>query len=425
MNIGTDTNKKPRFLYNKGNYSAMREELAQVGWKENFAKCTAVQEKWNVFADKMREVTEKHIPKSSVNKMNTKVKPKSQLDKKALAKVKKKYKLWKRYLNTRNGEIYQEYCRVRNQVRRITRRSLHNKERDIAKEAKSNPKKFWKYVQEKLTVKNGIPDLNIPGTETQEDGPQQTKSDKQKAEVLNNFFASVFTEEGDMNVEMDDKMVNHTLKKLEITQSMVINKLKELKTCKSPGPDYIHPRILKETHLEIAEPICDIFNDTLKYGHIPKEWKKSNITAIFKKGNKAEPGNYRPVSLTCILCKILESIIRDHLMEYMYSNEFFSTQQYGFPPGRSTVLQLLRVLDDWTNALDDEDCIDVIYCDFQKAFDTVPHKRLLYKLKKYGVTGPIHEWIQTFLTRRKQRVVINGIPSDEADVKSGIPKAVY
>ena len=90
--------------------------------------------------------------------------------------------------------------------------------------------------------------------------------------------------------------------------------------------------------------------------------------------------NYRPVSLTCVVCKLMEYLIRDALVDYMKKNSFFSSKQFGFLIGRSTVLQLLRVLDKWTEILDMGGCVDVIYCDFMKAFDSVPHSRLLYVL---------------------------------------------
>ena len=109
-------------------------------------------------------------------------------------------------------------------------------------------------------------------------------------------------------------------------------------------------------------------------------------------------------------------------MEHMNRNNLFSAHQYGFLPGRSTTLQLLKVLDEWTQAIDEGDIVDVVYCDFQKAFDTVPHKRLLAKLEAYGITGQTLKWIKSFLTSRKQRVVVNGSASSSSNVASGIPQ---
>ena len=148
----------------------------------------------------------------------------------------------------------------------------------------------------------------------------------------------------------------------------------------------------------------------------------SDITAIHKKGNKHVGGNYRPMSLTRICCKIIESKMRDALIKFMKENCLFSDRQFGFLGGRSTTLQLLKVLDKWTEVLDRGGYVDVVYCDFMKAFDTVPHGRLIQVLNHYGVDDYLVTWIKGFLTNRRQRVVVNGQNSSWYEVKSGIPQ---
>ena len=118
----------------------------------------------------------------------------------------------------------------------------------------------------------------------------------------------------------------------------------------------------------------------------------------------------------------MESVIKDHLLKYLKDNNILSNKQYGFLPGRSTVLQLLNVLDQWTEAIDNGFYVDVIYCDLMKAFDKVPHKRLLKVLKYYCIPSKIVDWIESFLTNRKQRVIVNGTPSSWHDVISGVPQ---
>ena len=110
---------------------------------------------------------------------------------------------------------------------------------------------------------------------------------------------------------------------------------------------------------------------------LPIDWLSAHVAVIHKKGSKVEVGNYRPISLTCICCKIMESIIRDHIINYFIGNGLFSSKQYGFIAGRSKVLQLLTLLDKWTTSLEMGGQIDVIYTDFEKAFDEVLHKRLV------------------------------------------------
>ena len=157
-------------------------------------------------------------------------------------------------------------------------------------------------------------------------------------------------------------------------------------------------------------------------GKLPNDWTTSTISAIHKKGSKADVSNYWPISLTCIVCKILESLIRDHIMDYFNKNNLFSNKQFGFIKGRSTVLQLLTLLDKWTLSLESGGQIDVIYTDFEKAFDKVPHKRLISKLKAYGISSELIKWIEGFLLNRKQQVRINGKTSGWTSVLSGIPQ---
>ena len=202
----------------------------------------------------------------------------------------------------------------------------------------------------------------------------------------------------------------------------ILDKLSNLNITKSPGPDLLHPGVLHEIRRELAQPLQIIFTTSLHLATLPVDWKSANVVATHKKGNKYEPSNYRPVSLACIICKLMESIIRDDLMSYFFTNAFFSNKQYGFINGRSTVLQLLRIMDDWTCQLESGSQIDVTYTDFKKAFDKVPHQRLLRKLQSYGVNNIALQWIKDFLCNRKQRVELNNSYPGWYKVESGIPQ---
>ena len=155
---------------------------------------------------------------------------------------------------------------------------------------------------------------------------------------------------------------------------------------------------------------------------MPNDWKVANVSCIFKKGDKSVPGNYRPVSLTSVVCKILERIIREIVVNHLSLNNLLSDCQFGFVKNRSTITQLLSVLEDWTDAMDKNLQVDTVYLDFRKAFDSVPHMRLLKKVEAYGISGMILEWLRNFLSGRKQRVVVNGHQSEWEEVLSGIPQ---
>ena len=184
----------------------------------------------------------------------------------------------------------------------------------------------------------------------------------------------------------------------------------------------LHPRILKELAKEISKPLQDIFTTSLREGKLPGDWRIAHITPIHKKGSKTEAGNYRPVSLTSILCKIMEGVIRDKVVNHMKENKLFSKDQHGFMNGRSTVTQLLETLEYWSMHLDSGLGVDAIYLDFQKAFDSVPYQRLLKKVRSYGVCDHVYKWIESFLKERRQRVTVNRAESNWAIVESGIPQ---
>ena len=114
------------------------------------------------------------------------------------------------------------------------------------------------------------------------------------------------------------------------------------------------------------------------------DWRNANVIPIHKKGDRTDPGNYRPVSLTSQVCKILESIVKEHILEHLASNNILSDKQHGFRVGRSCLTNLLVTMEQWTDYLEDGDAIDVAYLDFRKAFDLVSHRHLLYKMSKYG-----------------------------------------
>lgn len=180
--------------------------------------------------------------------------------------------------------------------------------------------------------------------------------------------------------------------------------------------------MLRELSDVLAEPLCSIYNTSLQTCQLPDVWKEANISAIFKKGDRKLPSNYRPVSLTSIPCKLMEGVVRDRLIDHMTTNNLLSKQQFGFIKGRTTSLQLLHVLEHWQTTIDRGGELDVVYFDFRKAFDTVPHRRLLSKLRGYGITGNTLEWIEHFLIGRRQRVQVKGKPSRWHQVKSGIPQ---
>ncbi|MGH0165001.1 UNVERIFIED_CONTAM: hypothetical protein FKN15_076607, partial [Acipenser sinensis] len=191
---------------------------------------------------------------------------------------------------------------------------------------------------------------------------------------------------------------------------------------KSPGPDEILPIVLKEMKEVIYKPLTKIMQQSLDTGVVPTDWKIANVIPIHKKGDKTEPGNYRPISLTSIICKLMETIIRSKMENYLYGNNILGDSQHGFRKGRSCLTNLLDFFEDATLKTDNCKAYDMVYLDFQKAFDKVPHKRLILKLNAVGIQGNAMTWIREWLTCRKQKVLIRGETSKWSEVTSGVPQ---
>ena len=409
---------KVMFDYIKGDYEKMRQ-LLDVDWIEYLADSMGnIDLLWEKFHTKFKAAERECVPKKTVTIGKTK--QPIALNRKSLSKRKKKYRLWKRYLESKDAEAYLHYCRARNQLRRMTRKAARDQEKKIASLVKHNSKAFWKYINSKTKLRQSVPDLFID-----EKANVKTKSNVEKVEVLGKFFSSVFVKEPDWTwlLREEERPKIKNLLKIQITQEDLQKKLQALNPNKSPGPDGIHPKIFKETASVISEPLQMIFNESLKLGKLPSAWKEASITAIYKnKGDKHSATNYRPVSLTSVACKLMEKFIRDATLQFLQSNNILTNKQFGFIKGSSTTLQLLTIMDEWTEILERGGKIDVVYFDFQKAFDTVPHRRLIELMKHYQIENSVVTWISDFLTGRKQQVLVNGVKSSVFDVTSGVPQ---
>ena len=198
--------------------------------------------------------------------------------------------------------------------------------------------------------------------------------------------------------------------------------LQALNISKAAGPDGIRPRVLKELSSELASIFTLLFQASIHQQSLPDIWKHANVNPIYKKGDKTNPSNYRPVSLTCITCKLLEHIICSSLMQHLNRHNILYPLQHGFREKRSCESQLIEFVHDIAFNIQKGHQNDVVVMDFAEAFDKVAHNRLLYKLSSYGVKGNTLGWIGSFLSGRSQKVVLEGKSSSSAPVLSGVPQ---
>jgi hypothetical protein len=391
----------------------MRERFRDINWVDNF-EGKSVEDCWTMFTEEVQNAKDSYIPERRPRP--AKVVP-PWWNSSLRQAVEKKEQLYQRFLYTRRNKEYQEYTKQRNETTSKIRTAQREFERKLIYDFKSNPKPFYGYMRGKQKVRVGVSQL-------QKDDNTLTEDSQEAANVLNDFFKSVFVNEGPGPLPDFEERVREedSIHDITFTVEDVILKLSKLKVDKAQGPDNIHPRLLQECCSELAEPLYCIFRKTLETGCIPQDWKAANVTPIFKKGKRSSAGNYRPVSLTSQVCKVMESIVRDHVLEHIDRHSIITDCQHGFMAGRSCLTNLLETLEEWTEAVDNGYPVDVIFLDYQKAFDTVPHRRLLHKLKGYGIRGKVLGWFTDYLANRCQRVVVRGESSEWGEVASGVPQ---
>ena len=244
------------------------------------------------------------------------------------------------------------------------------------------------------------------------------------AELLQHQYTSVFSDPASKE-KKSPKFANPTrnpLEDLSFTEEDIEKAISEIDTYSSCPDGDIPAIVLKNCKSELSHPIWKMWYDSMETGIIPPEFKYQHITPVHKKGSKAKPENYRPISLTSHLIKIFERVLRKKIVAYLEDNEIICRNQHGFRKGRSCLTQLLNHVDLILKNLLNNNDTDAIYLDYAKAFDKVYHLILLEKIHAYGIRGKIHSWLTSYLSDRIQTVVINGKKSNPAPVISGVPQ---
>ena len=260
------------------------------------------------------------------------------------------------------------------------------------------------------------------GIETLNYNNKIVSNTKDKVEALSEEYKSVFIKENEENVPNILPSPYPDMEAFEICETGVLNQLEGLNVHKSTGPDDLSPHLLKMLAPVISSRLTNIFKQSLAVSKSPSDWKIQYISPILKPGkDRTEPSSYRPVSLTSVCCKVLEHIIYSQTMQHLDKHKILSKFQHGYRNKCSTETQLLKVIDLFARNLNDNKQTDAISLDFSRAFDVVPHKRLLLKMNYYGIRK-ILPWIEDFLSLRRQTVVIDGVHSEFVIVTSGLPQ---
>ena len=403
--------------WGKADFDKLVETLTCIDWPTELNDVSGLHG-WELVKERIDKATEACVPKKLRRVSNKPL----WMTKNVLRLIRKKRRLWKCYSSSRYTENdyhdYLAYKKVQDQVKKAVKNAKRNFEKKLAKDArKNNTKPFYSYMKKRTSNQVTVGPLK-------DSSGQLVTDDECMADILNDFFCSVFTREDTTDIP-DAEQLYHGMEPLEfvqITPAQVQKKLSSLKPNSAPGPDKLWPKVLHKLASVLSIPLAIVYTKCLAEEVVPSDWKVANVTPIFKKGSKGAPGNYRPVSLTCVLCKVMESLLRDAIVDHLDKHNLLRNSQHGFMRGKSTLSNLLEYLEELTKLIDQGHSVDIVYLDFAKAFDKVPHVRLIRKCEGLGIKGKILCWIREWLSGRKQRVVLNGKFSGWKEVVSGVPQ---
>ena len=376
-----------------------------------FTPDSNIETMWTAIKEKLLSLRESFVPSKMTSSrfhqpwVNTEVKRLSRQKNRAFKKLKTTRK-------SKDKDRYQSLKKKCNQACKDAYNSYLCNMFDPAQD--SNNKRFWSYIKSKKADNIGIAPLQSQSGAIRSDS-------KSKAEILNSQFCSVFSK--DKNIPFPAfKWKYPSMRQIIISSDGIQKLLDQLKENKAPGPDNLPPILLKSLSTELAPCLQVLFQSTLQQKSIPVDWKHACVTPLFKKGSVSKPENYRPVSLTSIICKAMEHIIYSQVMRHLSDFSILADAQHGFRARRSCETQLILTTDDLLKSIDTKSQVDMILLDFAKAFDRVPHHLLIYKLGYYGIDADVLGWITSFLGNRTQEVVVDGEASQKSSVDSGVPQ---
>lgn len=405
------------YQWDKADYDAINNYIMNIDWNVFMSVNLTVEALWSSFKDVLYTAFDLFVPvifKDNTSSINGKCNRAAKKYPSHIRKqLNKKRMLWRNCRSQPlNNIVKQKYLKKQIDCRHLLYNyELENEKRIIES---GNSGRFYKYVNKKLSRPSGVGSLLDKDCKLLSDNLA-------KANLLNNYFASVCTVDDGTLPEFDNRVSENVfIDTVCFKPEIVFRCIRMLKPKSSAGPDGIPTRVLKKLASSISLPLSELFTSFMSVCKVPSEWKTAIVTPLFKKGQPSQCSNYRPISLTCCVCKLMERIIVLELSNYLRVNNLITDEQHGFLTKRSTTTNLLDTLNEWTVALSNKHLISVVYIDFSKAFDTVCHAKLIHKIKAYGICGQLLKWIEDWLSNRIQFTRVGTTYSTFATLTSGV-----
>ena len=396
--------KRKVFNFKRANWDMMNRDLCSINWQflHNMDPDTA----WMSLKNSIFELADKHIPKVTVK---SEFQP-PWFDCEAFSACRTKDRLRSKFKGTGSFTDELKWTTSRKAFKQLSAKKMRDNLFNSDDPALIT-RKFWAHV------KYSTNSCRIPNCVSY--SGQFRFKPKDQAELFNSFFYNQFSEPSLYDIDISYENDNNF--DVDFDHLNVRKLLKDINSNKAQGPDGIHGKILKHCAVGLAYPLSFIFKVSYYSGYIPKEWKMANVVPIFKKGSKGGVENYRPISLTCLVMKVFERIIKEKLLSI--TNDLLNPRQHGFLAHKSCTTNMVNFCDSLAISLNDNIVNHVIYFDFAKAFDSVNHDILLNKLKyMYNVDGVLLKFLCNYLHGRLQRVVIGNESSSLLSVNSGVPQ---
>lgn len=411
--------------YSKFNQNIFLDDISAIDWNDILPQTDNVDEIFTSFYNNINTIIDKHVPLKQLSKREVKFRSKPWISKGIRTSIKKKNKLYNKFLKTNSSFYKSQYKTYRNKISNLIRISKKNYYKVYFNENANNIKNTWKGIKDIITLrpKNAKTPTKLVVDNT-------TLSDTRNiANAFNDYFSKIGDQLANSIPETHrspfDYLTptpNNSFYLFPVTTREIEEEINNLNPKKASGPYSIPTDLLKLLKTYLSKPLELLFNLSFSKGVVPSKFKIARVIPVHKKGSYEQLNNYRPISLLSIFNRLLEKVMYKRLISYVEKLNILSENQFGFRSNHSTVHALIMIVDKIQQAIEEGKYSCGVFLDLSKAFDTVNHTILIKKLEYYGIRGVAKDWFSSYLTNRKQFVSIGNIVSDDRPISCGVPQ---
>jgi hypothetical protein len=397
----SNTLKHKQKDFKNANYDEINNILKNIDWVNFFSDCTDINSIFHKFQSFMLCIIDQYVPEKYHHS------PTPKMPHHIRSMIIYRRRLLKNYSSP---TVRQKFAQVSEKIDSEIQKYLRNRENKTLSKSQTTYQFFSNIFKSKRQ--------QIPTLVNNENEP--CLSSQSKANILSQQFLSIYAPEKEILERSKPNSIS--CQSIIIDTIDIFRIIQDFKNKNNCSPDGIPEIFYKNCIHTLVNPLYYIFSYSSMSSQIPKIWKESIVCPIPKKGNSSNPADYRPISLLCPISKIMEEIVFNTLQSHVVRLWALPDEQHGFRKGRSVTSQLLETFNDFTSHLENKKCVDAIYFDFAKAFDTVPHNKLIQKLEDIGISGSLLNWLIDYLNDRTFKVKIQTSFSESKPINSGVPQ---